>query len=154
MLKIIPFNLLLIFLVVVVTGTGTQAIFNQNVLAQNSGEDGSRGLNFDSLFGSSKEGFSFDELFPFGDSSTSGSQDESAATDPLGGIDLVFPFNDIQSPKAQSDTPSEDASSTSPDDSSKSIAPQNESASDDEKALRRTGFVCSRCHAFNRPQTT
>ena len=116
-----PFNLLLIFLVVVVTGTGTQAIFHQNVLAQNSGEDGSRGLNFDSLFGSSKEGFSFDELFPFGDSSTSGSQDESsssdddstsgsqdgsAATDPLGGIDLVFPFNDIQSPKAQSDTPS------------------------------------------------
>ena len=102
MLKIIPFNLLLIFLVVVVTGTGTQAIFNQNVLAQNSGEDSSRGLNFDSLFGSSKEGFSFDELFPFGDSSTSSSQDESsssdddsasssqdesAATDPMGGIE-------------------------------------------------------------------
>src|SRR6185503_13152222 len=81
MLKIMPFNLLLIFLVVVVTGTGTQAIFNQNVLAQNSGEDGSRGLNFDSLFGSSKEGFSFDELFPFGDSSTSGSQDESSSSD-------------------------------------------------------------------------
>ena len=81
MLKIIPFNLLLIFLVVVVTGTGTHAIFNQNVLAQNSGEDSSRGLNFDSLFGSSKEGFSFDELFPFGDSSTSGSQDESSSSD-------------------------------------------------------------------------
>ena len=101
MLKIIPFNLLLIFLVVVVTGTGTHAIFNQNVLAQNSGDDSSRGLNFDSLFGNSKEGFSFDEMFPFGDSSTSSSQDKSsssdddsasssqdksAATDPLGGI--------------------------------------------------------------------
>ena len=71
----------------VVTGTGTQAIFNQNVLAQSSGEDSSRGLNFDSLFGNNKEGFSFDELFPFGDSSTSSSQDESAASDPLGGID-------------------------------------------------------------------
>ena len=105
MLKIIPFNLLLIFLVVVVTGSSTHAIFNQNVLAQNSGEDSSRGLNFDSLFGSSKEGFSFDELFPFGDSSTTGSQDESssldddsatgsqdesAATDPMGAIDLYF----------------------------------------------------------------
>ena len=122
MLKIIPFNLLLIFLVVVVTGSSTHAIFNQNVLAQNSGEDSSRGLNFDSLFGNSKEGFSFDELFPFGDfsasgsqdessssgdDSASGSQDESAATDPMGAINLVFPFNDVQSPKAQSDTPSE-----------------------------------------------
>ena len=65
----------------VVTGTGTQAIFNQNVLAQSSGEDSSRGLNFDSLFGSSKEGFSFDEMFPFGDSSTSSSQDESSSSD-------------------------------------------------------------------------
>ena len=106
MLKIIPFNLLLIFLVVVVTGKGTHAIFNQNVLAQNSGDDSSRGLNFDSLFGSSKEGFSFDELFPFGDSSTSSSQDESsssdddsasssqdksAATDPWVGSILYFP---------------------------------------------------------------
>ena len=42
-------------------------------------------------------------------------------TDPMGGIDLVFPFNDIQSPKAQSDTQSEDADSTSPDASSKSV---------------------------------
>ena len=143
MLKIIPFNLLLIFLVVVVTGTATQAIFNQNVLAQNSGEDSSRGLNFDSLFGNNKDGFSFDELFPFSDSSTSSSEDEesssssedeSAATDPLGGIDLVFPLNDIQPPEAQSDTASEDEGSSSPDDNSKSIAPQNESASEDEKA--------------------
>ena len=80
MLKIIPINLLLIFLVVVITGTSTHAIFNQNVLAQNSGQDNSRGLNFDSLFGNSKEGFSFDELFPFGDSSTSGSQDKSSSS--------------------------------------------------------------------------
>ena len=143
MLKIIPFNLLLIFLVVVVTGTSTHAIFNQNVLAQNSDEESSRGLNFDSLFGSSKEGFSFDELFPFGDSSTSGSQDESSssdddsasgsqdesAADPMGAIDSVFPFNGVQSPKAQSDTPSEDAGSTSPDDSSKSVEPQTDAAS-------------------------
>ena len=60
-----PFNLLLIFLVVVISGTSTTTIIDQDVLAQKS--DGSSGLNFDinSLFGSGNEGFSFDEIFPF-----------------------------------------------------------------------------------------
>ena len=91
----------------VVTVDSTKPTFNQNVLAQNSGEDSSRGLNFDNLFGSSKEGFSFDEMFPFGDSSTTGSQDESSSSDddsatgsqdesavtyPMGGIDSCISF--------------------------------------------------------------
>ena len=96
MMKIMPFNLLLIFLVVVISGTSTTTIIDQDVLAQKS--DGSSGLNFDinSLFGSGNEGFSFDEIFPFDQSSSSDSSneessdnggssnsDESAVTDPL-----------------------------------------------------------------------
>ncbi|HKR73592.1 MAG TPA: hypothetical protein VJR94_05720, partial [Candidatus Nitrosocosmicus sp.] len=139
MMKIMPFNLLLIFLVVVISGTSTTTLINQDVLAQKSDE--SSGLNFDinSLFGGGKEGFSFDELFPFDQSSSSessdeessdngdsSSQDESAVTDPLGGIDLVFPVNNAEAPQTQT-TPSEDESATSPQDES-ATSPQDESA--------------------------
>ena len=109
-----PFNLLLIFLVVVISGTSTTTLINQDVLAQKSS-----GLNFDinSLFGGGKEGFSFDELLPFDQSSSSessdeessdngdsSSQDESAVTDPLGGIDLVFPVNNAEAPPNTNNT--------------------------------------------------
>src|SRR3712207_4184231 len=112
MMKIMPFNLLLLFLVVVISGTSTTIFIDQTVLAQKSDE--SSGLNFDmnSLFGGGNEGFSVDKILPFDQSSSSGSSDEgssnngdssrsdeSAVTDPLGGIDLVFPVNDAKAPE-------------------------------------------------------
>ena len=71
-----------------------------------------------------------------GDDSASGSQDRSAVTHPMGESIRVFPFSDIQSPKAQSDTLSEDTNSTSSNDKSKfSRSPRKKQLERDKQSL-------------------